>query len=146
MVSSIQFHPDGTCLASGASDKKIKIFDCRSQRLLQHYDAHSKGVNSVAFHANGLYLVSTSDDSTIKIWDLRKGQIMYTLYGHEGPSTTAKFSPLGDYIISGGDDQNLVIWKSNLNGRTTEVLHGATAAKVGTDIFVTDKAGVRELP
>ena len=71
---------------------------------------------------------------------------MYTLYGHEGPTTTAAFSPLGDFIVSGGNDQNLVIWKSNLNERITEVLHGATAAKVGTDIFVTDKAGIRELP
>ena len=33
-----------------------------------------------------------------------------------------------------------------MNGRTTEVLHGATSAKVGTDIFITDKAGIRELP
>lgn len=146
MVSSVKFHPDGTCLASAASDKKIKIFDCRSQRLLQHYDAHSKGVNSVSFHSNGHFLISTSDDATLKIWDLRKGQIMYTLYGHEGPTTTAAFSPLGDFIISGGDDQNLVIWKSNLNPRTTEVLHGATTAKVGTDIFITDKAGIRDLP
>lgn len=71
---------------------------------------------------------------------------MYTLYGHEGPTTTAAFSPLGDFIISGGNDQNLVIWKSNLNERVTEVLYGVTAAKVGTDVFVTDKAGIRELP
>ena len=71
---------------------------------------------------------------------------MYTLYGHEGPTTTAAFSPLGDFIISGGADQNLVIWKSNLNSVATEVLHGATSAKVGTDVFVTDKAGIRELP
>lgn len=28
----------------------------------------------------------------------------------------------------------------------TETLHGATRAKVGTDIFITDKAGIRELP
>jgi len=73
MVSSVRFHPDGTCLATAASDKKIKIFDSRSQRLIQHYDAHTKGVNSVAFHSNGSYLVSSSDDSTIKIWDLRRG-------------------------------------------------------------------------
>lgn len=71
---------------------------------------------------------------------------MYTLFGHEGPTTTAAFSPLGDFIISGGDDQNLVIWKSNLNEQMTETLHGASRAKVGTDIFITDKAGIRELP
>ena len=33
-----------------------------------------------------------------------------------------------------------------MNEQTTEVLHGATSAKVGTDIFVTDKAGIRSLP
>ena len=32
------------------NDKKIKIFDCRSHRLLQHYDAHDGPVNSVAFN------------------------------------------------------------------------------------------------
>lgn len=100
----------------------------------------------MSFHSNGQFLISTSDDATLKVWDLRKGQIMYTLYGHEGPTTTASFSPLGDYIVSGGNDQNLVIWKSNLNPRTTEVLHGTSKAKVGTDVFVTDKAGIRELP
>ena len=60
--------------------------------------------------------------------------------------TTASFSPLGDYIITGGNDQNLVIWQSNLNAQKTEVLHGAAVAKVGTDVFITDKAGIRELP
>jgi centriolar protein POC1 len=73
MVASVNFHPDGSCLASCGSDKKIKIFDVRSTRLLQHYDAHNDAVNSVFFHSNGQYLVSSSNDSTVKIWDLRKG-------------------------------------------------------------------------
>ena len=103
-------------------------------------------MNSVSFHSNGNFLASASNDATVKIWDLRKGQIMYTIYGHEGPTNCAEFSPLGDFILTGGQDANIVIWKSNLNPRTTEVLHGATTAKVGTDIFITDKAGIRDLP
>lgn len=34
MINCVRFHPDSTCLASCGTDKKIKIFDCRSQRLL----------------------------------------------------------------------------------------------------------------
>ena len=102
MVSGVNFHPDGTCLASCGADKKIKIFDVRSTRLLQHYDAHNDALKSVHFHSNGQDLVSSSNDTTVKIWDLRKGQILYTIFGHEGPSTTATFSPLGDFLLTGG--------------------------------------------
>lgn len=34
MINDVKFHPDSTCIASCGTDKKIKIFDCRSQRLL----------------------------------------------------------------------------------------------------------------
>ena len=103
-------------------------------------------MNSVSFHSNGNFLASASHDATVKIWDLRKGQIMYTIYGHEGPTNCAEFSPLGDYILTGGQDSNIVIWKTNLNEKTTEILHGIAAAKVDTDIFVTDKPLVKKLP
>lgn len=71
---------------------------------------------------------------------------MYTLYGHEGPTTTATFSPMGDFLLTGGADSNIVIWNSNLNDVRTEELYGISAAKVETDIFVTDKPEVKKLP
>lgn len=36
MINDVKFHPDGTCVAACGSDKKIKIWDIRSKRLLQH--------------------------------------------------------------------------------------------------------------
>lgn len=121
-MNSVRFHPDGTCVASGSSDKTVKIWDIRSQRLIQHYDAHSAEVNEIDFHPNGRYLLSTSHDSTIKIWDLRQGHILYTLYGHEGASTTAAFSPCGDYFTTGGADSVVMVWKSNLEENDQEFI------------------------
>lgn len=53
MVNNVKFHPDGTCLAASGSDNKIKIWDIRSKRLIQHYDAHGDSVTSIAFHPSG---------------------------------------------------------------------------------------------
>jgi centriolar protein POC1 len=60
-----------------------QLWDIRSKRLIQHYDAHAASVTCISFHPDGNYLVSSSMDSTLKIWDLKMGQILYTLYGHE---------------------------------------------------------------
>lgn len=113
-MRSVDFHPDGTCVASGSVDSKVKLWDLRSKRLLQHYDAHDDTVNKISFHPNGTYLLTGSNDSTIKIWDVRMGTILFTLYGHEGAASAVSFSPCGDYFASGGDDAIVMTWKSNL--------------------------------
>ena len=146
MVSDVKFHPDGTCLASCGSDRKIKIFDNRSHRLLQHYDAHDDLINSVAFHPNGSFLLSTSNDGKLKIWDLRKGQILYTLLGHSGPTSSGNFSPGGDYFCTGGKDTNVMIWRASLTPIQTEIITGVVQTKIETELFVTDQAKVDQIP
>jgi centriolar protein POC1 len=114
-VRDVKFHPDGTCVASGSDDGKSKLWDLRSKRLLQHYDAHDDSVTKISFHPNGKYLISASSDSTIKIWDVRMGNILFTLYGHDGPVSAINFSSCGDYFATGGEDTIVNVWKSNLD-------------------------------
>jgi len=146
MVSDVKFHPDGTCIASCGSDRKIKIFDNRSHRLLQHYDAHDDLINSVAFHPHGTYLLSTSNDGNLKIWDLRKGHILYTLMGHTGATSAGTFSPGGDYFCSGGKDTQVMIWRAGLASTQTEIITGVTRTRIETELFVTDKERFEKLP
>ena len=115
-VNSVRWSPDGTCVASCSNDKKIKIFDIRSGRIIQHYDAHSAPVTCLSYHPSGKYLVSSSLDSTVKIWDTFNSQILYTVHGHHGPVNSVAFSRDGDFICSGGADTTLMIWKNNLSG------------------------------
>lgn len=145
MINSVRFHPDSTCLASCSTDGTIKIFDCRSQRLLQHYAAHDDAVNSINFNSAGTHLISTSNDTSIKIWDLRKGAILYTLFGHQGATTSAAWSPLGDYFVTGGADAALLAWQSNINNTQQEDL-SEIKAKIETEVFVTEKEKVDKLP
>eukprot|EP00825_Cyclidium_porcatum_P047242 TRINITY_DN7632_c0_g1_i3.p1 TRINITY_DN7632_c0_g1~~TRINITY_DN7632_c0_g1_i3.p1 ORF type:complete len:187 (-),score=30.44 TRINITY_DN7632_c0_g1_i3:93-653(-) len=96
-----------------SGDQKIKIFDFRAKRLIQHYDAHTDAVVKLSFHPSGNFLLSASNDSKLKIWDLRKGTLAYTLYGHNGNSSACTFSPFGDYFASGGSDTVVLLWQSN---------------------------------
>jgi centriolar protein POC1 len=63
----VEFHPDGTCVASCSQDQTIKIWDLRTNNLLQHYPAHTDNINQIAFHPSGNYLISASKDSTLKV-------------------------------------------------------------------------------
>ena len=42
------------------SDSTIKVWDVRTNQLLQHYKAHTGAVTNLAFHPSGNFLMSTS--------------------------------------------------------------------------------------
>lgn len=107
MVSTVAFHPDGTCVASAGADNSIKVWDVRTNQLLQHYKAHAGAITNLAFHPSGSFLMSSSLDTTLKIWDLREGHLFFTLHGHEGATLGVAFSPAGDYFASAGADEQV---------------------------------------
>ncbi|KAL5010050.1 hypothetical protein ScPMuIL_012355 [Solemya velum] len=75
---------DETRLASGSSDKTVKVWDIKTGELLQTFRGHNKGVWCLAFFTDNL-LVSGSYDGTIKVWNITKGNAMRTLLAHDGP-------------------------------------------------------------
>lgn len=36
-VNHVEFHPSGTCIASAGTDSTVKVWDIRTNKLLQHY-------------------------------------------------------------------------------------------------------------
>ena len=112
----MKFHPNGTSLASGSEDQKIKVFDLRSNTLTQNLDNTWK-VYSIAFDPAGLYILAASQDGKIRVHDLRQGKILNTLHGHYGFCTSVAFSRLGDYFCSGGNDKKIHLWKTNFADR-----------------------------
>ncbi|XP_036011774.1 POC1 centriolar protein homolog B isoform X1 [Mus musculus] len=82
-------------------------------KLLQHYQVHSCGVNCLSFHPLGNSLVTASSDGTVKMLDLIEGRLIYTLQGHTGPVFTVSFSKDGELLTSGGADAQVLIWRTN---------------------------------
>ncbi|WP_437534891.1 pentapeptide repeat-containing protein [Sorangium sp. So ce726] len=125
-VYAVSFSPDGVTLASGSSDRSIRLWDARtgtlrktlSERRLTFLDTcederlhtpHTP-IWSVAFSLDGTALVSGSSDNSVRLWDARTGELRKTLSGHRTSVPSIAFSPDGTALASGSSDDSVHLW------------------------------------
>eukprot|EP01132_Coremiostelium_polycephalum_P000598 gene598-744_t len=135
-IFSIDVHPDGTRLATGGGDNKIKIWstapvslsevedDKDTPKLLKSMDSHFAPVNSVKWSKDGKYLASGSDDKLVMIWGLSTSNIpsfgsqesienwvcVSTLRGHSADISEVAWSPDSKLIATCSFDKTIIIW------------------------------------
>ncbi|KAL9095987.1 MAG: hypothetical protein Q9163_006480, partial [Psora crenata] len=109
-VLAIAFSPDGKQIASGSSDKTIKLWDAIIGDLQKTLAGHSDWVCAIAFSPDGKQIASGSDDKTIKLWDATTGDLQKTLAGHSHWVRAIAFSPDGKQIASGSNDKTIKLW------------------------------------
>jgi centriolar protein POC1 len=117
MVTSVAFHPDGTCVAAGAADNTVKVWDIRTNKLLQHYLPHSQ----VILHSNGRVLAfrgtlwlalverpSRNLISTCGVTETRRAHIALA-YPLCKAINSVSFHPTGNYLVTASDDSTLKV-------------------------------------
>jgi WD40 repeat protein len=77
-VDSIQFHPTAAnILASGSSDKTVKIWDIETGKELFSVDNHhGDGITSISWNYNGSLLATVAKDKKIRVIDPRKNTVV----------------------------------------------------------------------
>ncbi|KAF8490609.1 WD40-repeat-containing domain protein [Gautieria morchelliformis] len=136
-IFSIHVHPDGSRIATGGLDAKIRIW---STKPILNEEAHASGfptnlstltmhtgpVLSVRWAYSGKWLASGSDDAVVMIWDLDpagSGRVWGTdevniegwkalkrLPGHESDVTDLAWSSDDRYLASVGLDSMVIVW------------------------------------
>ncbi len=122
-VLSVAFDPRGQTLASGGSDKTVKLWDITSGKLLRTLEGHTDRVLSVAFDPRGQTLASGGSDKTVKLWDITSGKLLRTLEGHTDRVLSVAFDPRGHTLASSSYDSTVKLWDV-ANGKLLRTLAG----------------------
>lgn len=129
-MTALAFSPDGSVLAAGDTEHKIKLFDVKSGKTLQTLRDHGATITSVAFSPDGSLLASAGKENVIRLWDVKTGQLLKTLAGHTLAVSGVAFSPDGSLLASGGHDKLINLWDVP-TGNLVKTLNGHTDSVTG---------------
>ena len=123
-IRSVCFSPDGKLLATGAEDKKIRVWDIEQKRIRNIFDGHEQDIYSLDFARNGRNIASGSGDKTVRLWDIEANTQTLVLQIEDGVTTVA-ISPDGRFVAAGSLDRSVRVWDCS-SGYLMERLEGPT--------------------
>ena len=142
-ISSIQFSPDSTMMATGSSDSYIDLWSLKGEKF---YDfkastelatmnldgiktiselkdtvpsdrkrlvGHSGPVFTTRFSRDNRILLSCSKDGTVRLWSLDLFTNLIAYKGHRFPIWDLDYAPFGYYFASASADRTAKLWSTD---------------------------------
>jgi WD40 repeat protein len=108
----VAFSPDGSVLALGLLDQRIRLWDVTSGEPVYAFDAQEENrTKRIDFSPDGALLAAGVIDGSIMLWEVESGQLVRTLrYAGETDIHYLEFSPAGNLLASGGRVHAVVLW------------------------------------
>jgi len=108
---SLSVSADGTRIATGSSDRQVRIWSVADGRVARLLPEHPAWVQGCGFSSDGRLLVTACQDGMIRVFPLDGEAPGRSLEGHEGRVWDATFDSQ-DRVISAGADGTIREWDS----------------------------------
>lgn len=121
-IYSLGCNAAGTMVATGSTDKTLRIWDTRQSKPCAVLKGHTDVIKALALDASGTRCVSGSSDKTLRLWDLGQRRCIQTFAMHDDSIWAVK--PTADFtrVYTGGRDNNVYVTDVNNNAGDGSVL------------------------
>jgi WD40 repeat protein len=125
ILSTFDYDPDGTKIATGGKSHDISIWDIDQKRTLLTLKGHTDDVVTLRYSANGRLIASSGMDRQLIVWDAIAGTIITSIKAEKSYVRDVVFSPDNKYLASANWENSTVIWNA-LTGKKIVTLGGHT--------------------
>ncbi|MBD3883575.1 serine/threonine protein kinase [Phormidium tenue FACHB-886] len=144
-VTALSLSPNGQIVASGSSDRTIKLWRLETGELLHTFAGrslwstagHRDWISALAFGFDGRVLISASNDGTVKLWNLSNRQLISTLPSNGWAVSAIAFDSDGALLVSGNSDGLIQLW----DAETDEPLADLAQHQERVSALVIDQTG-----
>ncbi|MCX7423815.1 MAG: SUMF1/EgtB/PvdO family nonheme iron enzyme, partial [Planctomycetia bacterium] len=77
-VTRVAWSPDGKWLATGATDKLVRVWNVATGKIEHELAGHTGTIWSLAWSPDGTRLASAAEDKTVRLWDPLAGKLVAT--------------------------------------------------------------------
>ncbi|XP_066521404.1 protein Atg16l2 isoform X2 [Hoplias malabaricus] len=111
-INAVRFSPRSALLATGGTDRVIKIWDIKAGVLQNRgtLDGSNEGITSIEFDSTGTRILAASYDKSALFWRLDDCVPKFTLTGHSRKVTAARFKCNLKQVVTGSADRTVKIW------------------------------------
>jgi WD40 repeat protein/tRNA A-37 threonylcarbamoyl transferase component Bud32 len=110
----VAFAPDGATIATGRSDRVVRLWDASTGRLRHVMPGHKTVIYHGTFAPDGKTLATASWDGTARLWHVATGQELLTLPAPGGLVWSVAFAPDGRTMAvgsgSGSQGGRVTLW------------------------------------
>jgi WD40 repeat protein len=147
-VTALAFRADGTMLATGHDDGRVRLWDAKSAKLVREWKEENQAISSLAFSADGKQLAAATEDRRVNLFDAVHGLFNGSLNGHTDRISRIAWHPGGRYLATASWDTTARLWDAEkgeqlyiLNGQADQV-HAVTFSPDGSLLASADSESV----
>ena len=130
-------------LATGGSDRSVKLWNLRDRERTHDYRAHQRTPQALAFSPTSAMLASVSTVGGIKLWGVERDRARGELPGPEMGSNAVAFSPDGKTLaVAGNNEIKLFDFPSQRERQAVEIpgwLHAMTFTNRGRFLVLSNR-------